>query len=266
LDITLKTAPKTENLFQEINHLLFQKGAQIDEVTRSRLVKEARQLIDNGIDPAGGYALLAALAVFRRDVQQVRDNYQQAIKIASHNPYIFTNYCHSLVNLGYISEAFDIAVIASDQFPNNSEVISKSIGFFILAGRYQLAAGLIEKFHQLSPNQQIPEEEIVIFAKKFNLNEANIQKYLSIAMAVFHRLQNRAKIILKTECEIFSDAESEWINLSIWIASISVEDLVEMTFELCDALAEEHFPIETTSRFLVSYHLWESTLWTPKNS
>ena len=262
----MKTAPKTEDLFKEVNRLLFQEGAQIDEFTRARLVREARQLIDQGTDPAGGYALLAALAVFRRDVQQVRNNYQQAIKIASHNPYIFTNYCHSLVNLGYISEAFDIAVTISDHFPNNSEVISKSIGFFILAGKYQLAAGLIEKFHQLSPNQQIPEEEIVIFAKKFNLNEANIQKYISITMAVFHHLQNRAKIILRTKCEIFSDGESEWIYLGIWIGNVSVEELVDMTFELSDVLAEEHFPIETTSRFSVSYHLWESTLWTPKNS
>lgn len=255
----LQALPKTEKLIKEINHLIERAGATTDEVTLARWVKEAQQLIDNGIDQIGGYILLFTIAIFRRDVRQLKQNYQQAIGV-SDNPFIYINYFKSLISLGYISADFDIVLAASKIFLNNLNVISESIDYAISAGHYKLAQELIEKFYKLSPNNQLPEEEIVAFAQKRNLNEAEIQKYISIAMEVFHHLQNPAKIIIKTESEIFADEESEWIQLGIWIDNISVEELADITFNLCDALAEENFSLETTSQFLVSYHLWERTL------
>lgn len=253
--------PKTENFLKEINHLIERAGATTDEVTLARWVKEAQQLIDKGIDQIGGYILLFAIALFRRDVRQLKKNYQQAItKGVSDDPLIYINYFNCLIKLGYISAGFDIVLTASKIFFNNLKVISESIDYAIFAGHYKLAQELIGKFHKLSPNNQLPEEELVDFAQKRNLNEAEIQKYISIAMEVFHHLQNPAKVIIKMRGEIFADEESEWTQLGIWIDNISVEELADITFNLCDALAEENFSLEITSQFLVSYHLWERTL------
>jgi len=256
----LQALPNTENFLKEINHLIEKAGTKTDEVTLARWFKEAQQLINNG-NQTGGYILLFAIAVFRRDVRQLKKNYQQAIGV-SVDPYIYINYFNSLMSLGYISADFDIVLKAraSKIFLNNLKVISELINYAICVGRYQLAQELIKKFHELSPNNPLPGEETVAFVQKRNLNEAEIQKYISIAMEVFHHLQNPAKIIIKMKSEIFADEESEWIQLGIWIDNISVEELADITFNLCDALAEENFSLETTSQFLVSYHLWERTL------
>ena len=256
----LQALPKTEKLTKEINHLIERAGATTDEVTLARWVNEAQQLINNG-NQISGYILLFVIAVFRRDVWQLKKNYQQAItKKVSDNPFIYINYFNCLTKLGYISADFDIVLAASKIFLNNLKVISESIDYAIFAGQYQFAQELIEKFHKLSPNNQLPEEKIVAFAQRRNLNEAEIQKYISIAMEVFHHLQNPAKIIITMRGDIFADEESEWIQLGIWIDNISVEELADITFNLCDALAEENFSLETTSQFLVSYHLWERIL------
>ncbi len=90
----LQALPKTEKLTKEINHLIERAGATTDEVTLARWIKEAQQLIDNGIDPIGGYILLFAIAVFRRDVRQLKQNYQQAIGVLD-NPFFYINYFNS---------------------------------------------------------------------------------------------------------------------------------------------------------------------------
>lgn len=252
-----KTLPETNNRSIQVFNRIIPLYDITNKCVYSRPEKETRWLIDHKINITAGYMALGALATFQGDVKKTHLYYRQAIASAPLNSNIYISYGTHLLKLGYLSEVIDIYSQAYDKFNKNVKIIRNFIKFAVITGKYEPAEILFNQWHKLiAPNEKATTEAIIAFAKKNTLDEDAIQQYMDIATDMFQQLKNPLKMIFDIKPQLLFDQDTEWIENSIYIANVSMDELVNMTFKLTDTLAEVNLPTEIIDRFLVSYHAW----------
>ena len=243
-------ATKTDQLFKEINRLQFTH--KIDGFTLIRLEKEALKLLN--IDAFSSYQLLGTLAGFKGEITSIHENYKKALKLvvtSQDNARAFNNYAVSLFNMGCFSEAIELSVKSYEYNPP-SEVIMLISSRLSYAGLIHKAADLISK-HNLIDLYFV--FEIEQFMDEHGVTDEQLQKLIEIAISVLHEHQffdfrNSINV------EFAEDENSKWLRYVIKIDR-SVDEIVEMKYELACALAESDLPTELLLNFIVAYEIAE---------
>jgi tetratricopeptide (TPR) repeat protein len=241
-------ATKTNQLAEEINQLRL--ISKIDSFTIARLEREAQKLVK--IDAFSAYQLLGILASLKGDIVSLHKNYEKALKLVvtnQDNARALSNYAASLVNMGYFSEAAELSVKSYGYNPP-SEVIILIPSRLTYAGLIHKAVDLIRKHNLIEFHFVF---EIEQFMDKHGVTDEQLQKLIEIAISVLHEHQffdfrNSINV------EFAEDEYSKWLRYVIKI-NRSVDEIVEMKYELACALAESDLPTELLLHFIVAYEI-----------
>jgi len=238
-------ATKTNQLLDEMNSLRFKQ--HIDEFTLLRLEREVQKLLQ--IDPFNAYQFLGMLAVFREDIANVHKYYETASKLATtsgEKNILLNNYAASLCNMGYFSKAVKL----SDDITDSSIEIVKPVKVFFSAGLFHRAANFIRKHSLENDNFIFAVEQ---FMNEHGVTDEQLQKLIEITISVLHKHQffNFRNAV---HIEFSSDESSIWLSYIIKVDR-SIEEIVEMDYELACAIAEEDFPTDLLLHFIPVYEV-----------
>lgn len=243
----------TQNVIRELIEI--EKSGQLNEFTIKKYTQKAKQIIKTNVDIAGGYTILGILFALQGKAQDVRESFDNAIRLNSSSSTIYMNYSLSLLKLGYLSDSFEVCQKAAKLFPSEQNIYYYLVQRAVVLGKYNVAQEYINKWFQSSKEELAKEKRIIDFALQYNLDEAAIQEYIMLAISLFQR--SSSKFIFDLVPRLFSDESGEWIRLSIYMVDISVDNIIDMTFELAQTCANSVSITEVMRYFLVSYHLWE---------
>jgi hypothetical protein len=151
--------------------------------------------------------------------------------------------------MGYFSEAAELSVKSYGYNPP-SEVIILIPSRLTYAGLIHKAVDLIRKHNLIEFHFVF---EIEQFMDKHGVTDEQLQKLIEIAISVLHEHQffdfrNSINV------EFAEDEYSKWLRYVIKI-NRSVDEIVEMKYELACALAESDLPTELLLHFIVAYEI-----------
>jgi|WetSurMetagenome_2_1015567.scaffolds.fasta_scaffold09228_5 hypothetical protein len=241
-------ATKTNQLLEEINKIRFMP--KVDRFTLIRLEREAQKLLS--VDALHAYQFLGILASFRGDVIGVKQNYKKAtnLVLTQADKIIFSlNYAESLLNIGFFSESLE--QVKDINFDDLSSKMLKSISAtFILSGLFHYAANLVRKYQLIDAYFTFSFEN---FMDEHGITDEQFQKLIEIGVSILHKHQF-FDFRNSTEFEFTEDEYSKWLCFVIKIDR-SVDEIVEMKYELACALAESDLPTELLLNFIVAYEI-----------
>lgn len=243
-------ATKSAQLFDELKKLHYQ--SKIDEITLKRLEREAKKLL--AVDALNGYQILGALCGFAGRIAEMRENYDKALQLAltpAERATALHNYATSLGDTGYFSEAAELAFQAQNLEPSSYQ-LSYFVSKCCVAGLFHRAVQYIEA----TLDKKLFESVISVtqFMNTHGVQDEELQKMIEIAVSV---LRERHFFDFRNVSTGFSsDEESTWFQYVISV-DCSVEEMVEMDYELATRLAEADLPINVLSNFLVTYQFLE---------
>lgn len=99
-------------------------------------------------------------------------------------------------------------------------------------------------------------EKLTDFIKQYNLDKNAVQRYIDLACSLTQYSSIKFQEIANIKLRLFKDEESEWLQLTIYIDNIVIDEVVDMTFKLARACADLELPIEVMRHFLISYQIW----------
>ncbi len=241
-------ATKATQLFAELD--ILRSTPKIDAFTLKRLEHEAKKLL--AVDAFRGYQILGALFGFSGKISEMRENYDRALKLAltpAEKSIALHNYSTSLENAGYFAESVELAF----------QVLSLGTGYLqklaFLWSCYR--AGSLHRAIQYVENIALLDQElsrqivaVVKFMDEHGVRDEELQKMIEIAVSVLHA--HDFFDFRNISIGFSSDEESAWFRYVIRVAR-SVEEVVEMKYELATQLAEVDLPMNLLSNFLVTY-------------
>ena len=247
-------ATKANQLFEEIERLRL--TPELDTFTLTRLQREAINLLK--VDAFNAYQILGALASFEENITRVRENYEKALNLASINEdkaIILNNYAISTAVMGYFSEAAKLGIESYNIFPSLRRA-KQNIHHFMRAGLFHHAAELTHKIDNLDLDNGLFSliSRTTRFMDKHGVSDEELQKLIEITITVLHARQFFD--FRRIQLEFLEDEYSQWFHYVIKV-NRSVEEIIEMIYELADQLAEVDLPIKLTSNFITAYEIAE---------
>lgn len=243
-------ATKTNQLLEEINQLRL--ISKVDSFTFTRLEKEAQKLVK--IDAFHAYQFLGILASFKEDITCVHENYKKALNFALENrdkSIVLNNYAVSLANMGYFIKAAELS-IKSYEYSPPSEVIKLISSRFAYAGLFHYAANFAREYNLVS-NDFIFAIAVEAFMDEHGVIDEELQKLIEVGISILHKhkffnFRNAVHI------EFSAGEDSKWLRYVIKIDR-SIDEIVEMDYELACALAEVDFSTELLLHFIIVYEI-----------
>jgi|GEM_PF-2035952 len=247
-----KLATKSNQLLQELSQLLH-STRNIDQFTLKRLQKEAQSLLKS--EALNAHLFLGALAGLQGERSSVHENYKQALTLAPTNPnnaIVLNNYITSLLDIGSFSEAVEPVIKAYDYKLPISEIVTTILA---KAGLFHRAAELIRQDHLV-----VAADSFIFRTERFmdqhGVSDAELQKLIEIAISVLHAHQFFDFRFTKIITEFAEEEDSQWFRYVIKING-SVEDIVDMEYELACQLAEDDLSTELLLNFITAYEFAE---------
>jgi tetratricopeptide (TPR) repeat protein len=148
----MRPETNTSNLVERLQALA-QSATKPDDISAATLRKEIKEIF--AIDPSQGYMLDGIYYCLFDDCTKSIDSHKKALRLCS-DSVIYTNYLTSLLTLGEISKAYDLAVEAVNYHPDD-------IGLTSYAARISFEAGKLNeviKFHKTYEKLTVNQESI----------------------------------------------------------------------------------------------------------
>ena len=264
-------ATKANQLYEETERLRL--APKLDTFTLNRLQREANNLLK--VDAFNAYQILGALASFEGNITRVRENYEKALNLASINEdkaMILNNYAVSMGIMGYFSEAAKLGIESYNIFPSLRRA-KQNIHHFMRAGLFHHAAELTHKIDNLDLDNGLFSliSRTTRFMDKHGVSDEELQKLIEITITVLHARQffdfhynvqlgfledEDSQWFHNVQLGFLEDEDSQWFRYVIKV-NRSVEEIIEMIYELANQLAEVDLPIKLTSNFITAYEIAE---------
>jgi hypothetical protein len=245
-------ATKATQLFDGLETL--RSKSKVDTLILRHLEHEAKKLLS--VDAFRGYQILGALSSLSGKVSEMRENYGKVLKLAStpaEELMALHNYSTSLGGTGYFAESVELAFQALNLDAGDWRKLNFASSCY-KAGSLHRAIQYVENIVLL--NQELSQQIIAVvkFMDEHGVRDEELQKMVEIAVSVLHahdffNLRN-------IHTEFVSDESSTWFCYVIKVDR-SVEEIVDMKYELASQLAEIDLPINLLSNFLVTYECAE---------
>ena len=149
-------ATKGAELIDRLNAV--RGGTEVDDLVLRRIRQEAQQLM--GADPVEAHTVLGALASLEGRADEVQKHFRVALRQSGHSASVSRNYSSSLLALGRLDEAFEIARQASERAPDDLAILEHLISTALQAGRLLEARTFRKRFGRLSPERSLPGESV----------------------------------------------------------------------------------------------------------
>ena len=143
--------PKAHELAKRLARMA--SADAIDEFALRRIEADAQKLMR--VDAAGGHLALARVAALRWEVDEMIRRHELAITLRD-SAFTRCDYSDSLVLVGEIDEAFEVAREASSRAPDNLAVLRHAIKAAVQDARFHEAQKLCERWCKLSPQESPP--------------------------------------------------------------------------------------------------------------
>lgn len=234
-------------LLQELHRLRSKRD--LDPLTLARLQREAQNLLT--VDALNTHLLLGTLASLTGDLDNIHTNHQQALALLhSDNARVWHNYATALEEIGYFAAAVEPAIKAYT-YDHKCLSVTK-----ILA-----KAGLFHRAAELIRQDQLADDFLIVrtaqFMDQHGVSDTELQQLIEIALAVLHAHQffdfDADRVIIPGFAE---DENSQWFRYVIKI-NRSVEEIVDMEYELACQLAEDDLPTKLLLNFIPVYEIAE---------
>lgn len=245
-------ATKSAQLGDELKKLHYQ--SKIDEITLKRLEREAKKLL--AVDALNGYQILGVLCGFAGRIAEMRENYDKALQLAltpAERATALHNYATSLGDTGYFLESVERALQSRSLEPTDFR-LPNFASMCCTSGLFHLASQYIKYINRLDQKVSQHIVTVVQFMDKYGVQDEELQKMIEIAVSVLH--ERHFFDFRNVSTGFSSDEESTWFQYVISV-DCSVEEMVEMDYELATRLAETDLPINVLSNFLVTYQFLE---------
>jgi len=245
-------ATKATQILAELDVL--RSKLEIDAVTLKRLERDAKSVLK--VDAFRGYQLLGALFGFSGKVSEMRENYDRALKLAltpAEKSMALHNYSVSLDNAGYFTESVELAFQVLNLGAEDLQKLAFAWSCY-RAGSFHRATQYIENIALL--DQKLSQQIIAVvkFMDEHGVRDEELQKMIEIAISVLHARNFFNFRNMRTA--FVSDEDSTWFCYVIKVDR-SVEEVVDMRYELAGQLAEVDLPMNLLSNFLVTYECAE---------
>ena len=125
----------------------------IDEFALRRIEADAQKLM--GVDAAGAHLVLARVAAFRWDFDEVTRRHELAIRLRD-SAFTRCDYSSSLTLVGEIDKAFEIAREAQIRAPDDLMVLRHAIEATVQDAQFREAQTLCDRWSRLSPQKAMP--------------------------------------------------------------------------------------------------------------
>lgn len=248
-------ATKTSEILKELDDLR-SKRKKVDTFTLQRLQKEAEKLLQ--VNAFHAYQILGAIASFRNKKDEVQANYEKALKLApadEDRAITLNNYATSIGIMGYFSEAVTLSLKASN-FSSSFQFIEQSINKLIKVGLFHRAAELISQLDSFDSTLSTLILRAMQFMDRHSVSDEELQQVIEVTISVLQARQIFDFYQPVIQMEFVTDEESEWFHYSIEVGC-SVDEIVEMEYELACQLAELELPLELALYFVTGYEIAE---------
>ena len=149
-------ARKSGELMQQLARL--STVAALDEVTIRRVERDAKALMK--ADPVGAHSALGGVAALRGRVDEVRDRFDAALRLADNSQTRF-NYSVALSLVQEHDAALQVVSEALDRFPDDLSLLNQAILTALQAAQFRTARAFCDRWDTLSPDQAHPNSESV---------------------------------------------------------------------------------------------------------
>lgn len=174
-------APKTAELLASLAAMA--EEIEPGELELKRLEREAERLLK--IDAAAGYTVLGAVASLRGDVGEVHARHRLALQLSGESPRTLHNYAASLVTLGDVTGALEVAHRAYARAPADADMLASVVSASILTGHFREAFDLVGTWNGSNPKRPYapdsPVEAILSAIDRDVFTEERLQEVLAIA-------------------------------------------------------------------------------------
>lgn len=226
--------------------------ASVSEFELRLFRAEAEKLLK--ISPAEGYTAYGAIASIICDVGGIHDNYEKAINLHKYNADIMMSYSVALSTVYLFEEAAEKALLALEYDPLDVDCLDMAIRKSFFSGQFKKAIELVGECNKRKIEcQGIKRDDIFdthAFALQHEIDESLILSILETAGKV---IRSHGKHASDNYMMLYpvNDEESSWLHYSMLIPA-SIDEIVDISMDFADALADERFPPEQTSKFIVS--------------
>lgn len=221
-------------------------------------------------DKITAYQFLGDLASFKGDINNVHSYYEKALELVKTDDakklIVLFDYSACLFDMGFFSKGIELSISAYNIVCNTDPLfpfVFKSIIIrFMRVGLVHRAADLIrkksnEKYLTNIFNELFGDIRLIFELEKFmdehGINDELLQRLFEIGISVLHKhkfFNFRSPPLI----EFSADEDSKWLCSVIKIDR-SVDEIVEMKYELACALAESDLPTELLLNFIVAYEI-----------
>jgi hypothetical protein len=248
-------ATKTAELLERLEHL--RTTPEIDPFTLKRLQREAHNLLK--ADAFSAYQILGALEGFTGNIKEMRRNYEIARSLAlteRDKSRVLHNYTVSLSDTGYFSEAALLQAESHHQIETAKFDLSHPVQDHLRAGLFHQVAQYAEQATNLDDKLFFYILSVTQFMDKHEVSDQELQRLIEIAVSVLHEHQFFNFYFRNIIIEFAADESSRWFRYVIKV-NRSVEEVVEMEYELACQLAEIDLPLNLLSNFITTYECAE---------
>ncbi|MEZ5671566.1 MAG: hypothetical protein R3E08_03960 [Thiotrichaceae bacterium] len=242
---------KAAQLFAELEHLRFTR--EIDGFTLARLQKETRHLLKT--DALHAYQILGALEGFAGNIVEMRQNYEAALHLtldSLNKSIVLHNYATSLVNVGYFSESIALEIKSRSLVEMTESRLLSLVKVHVNAGLFHRAAQYLEKAADFDNELSVFVLSLTQFMDENGVCDEELQQMIEIAIAVLHRHQFFNFYSGNVTMNFAGDEGARWFRYVIKV-NRSVEEVVEMKYELACQLAETDLPLKLLNNFMTTY-------------
>ena len=238
------------------SELLGRLGALADvsrpnELELVRIRREAEGI--RKTHPAEASAILGTIAAMMYDENEMRREFEMALKIAPRELVVAANYPFALFRLGYFREAGDRYRNAHELAPADIVVLDKTIEAYAVIGRFAEAVELYKFRSKMVHERRHPWESAIlrapVYIKSNSVKERDVEDLVDVAANVLRASQIPVN---GTALLNMADEESDWMSIHFLIDE-PVATVVELNVELARRLAGQGSPMTAEYHFTVMY-------------
>lgn len=228
---------RTDNLVDEMNGFLG-SGETPCEFDLARWERDAKALTANYKTAVEGYMLLGMIAAFKFDFESTHTHFRQALKLDGHDDIVASNYILAFSNAFRTHEAMEIGEELICRFDHEVEAVNSAFarvlaeaGMFIRAREYFMRLPSDQPLPVLGSISPFVVDQMADRMSRMNINERAFSEIIFGVETLLRDKFERPMVCVEAG-EWSADAAS--INYRM---NISVEDAVDINFEIADYLA-----------------------------
>ena len=167
---------------------------EADDLALRRIEREAQKLM--AADPVDAHTVLGAVALLQGRIDDVRRHHDIALQQSGHSAPAYRNYLVSLMRLGEMTEAFEVAREAFRRAPDDGDALRRLILAALRSAHFREARDHCNRWNTLFPGNPSPHEPsakaLAGAVEREVFREESVREVLNLV----HDVQRAEKIFL----------------------------------------------------------------------